>query len=449
MTWLDDSSRDLIASAFDAPAERAWVPASRGLLVAGKRHLIAAEAKSGKSLATLTHALDIVLAGGTVAILDRENGLDESRRRMRDLATSRGIGRGDAAALDVRLIYAEWPAPKMTDVVEALAGCDLVVLDSSRAFLSHFGFDENVSDDVARFMAGVMDPLHRAGVATLVLDNTGHEESRRPRGSSSKLDLFDVVMTMRTLEPFNRTRRGKVLVARERSRIAEVGDSWTMVLGGGQYGSWTPTARQRDAVLEAVLAFVLEHAPVSTVNVRAGVTGKAATVSAALQELADEGEIVRGEDGWRPCPTDGTGRDRPPLFVDRPNPESTPVPRRGLGTKSPPDGTGSTDGGNGDGNLSLSRDREQEDRGSEPTSFSNGSSPSTPEDPNGIVEQTTIDEMIAAVETEVTVDELDATDENLEAHELEHGPPDHLDDWADGDWLAAFPGSSFDEGVER
>ena len=62
----------------------------------------------------------------------------------------------------------------------------LVIFDSSRKFLDHLGLGESSSDDYGQFMDALVDPLMAAGVATLILDNTGHGASRRARGTSSK-----------------------------------------------------------------------------------------------------------------------------------------------------------------------------------------------------------------------------------------------------------------------
>ena len=62
-----------------------YLPASEGMLIRGKRHLIPGPKKSGKSIATLVHCVAMVLAGARVVIFDRENGANEYARRLNDI----------------------------------------------------------------------------------------------------------------------------------------------------------------------------------------------------------------------------------------------------------------------------------------------------------------------------------------------------------------------------
>jgi hypothetical protein len=238
-----------------------FLPASAEMLIRGKRHMIAAPYKEGKSIAALVHVVDMVLAGAEVAILDRENGAQLYAARLRDILEARDLTAEQRSQLWAKLSYYEFPTIRREDEPELVAhfrGQDLVVFDSQRMFLSDLGLKEGDSDDYAEFMAAVVDPLFRAGVATLLLDNTGHTEKTRARGSSSKGDLNEVLFSLKTLIPFDVFRVGEVRLKVERSRFGNVGE-WTMALGGGTYGSFGgggPVQAREDfrAACEAVLA---------------------------------------------------------------------------------------------------------------------------------------------------------------------------------------------------
>jgi KaiC/GvpD/RAD55 family RecA-like ATPase len=58
------------------------VPGADGWLLRGKRYLVVAAAGMGKSLGWLIVAVETVRAGGTVAMVDVENGADEYARRL-------------------------------------------------------------------------------------------------------------------------------------------------------------------------------------------------------------------------------------------------------------------------------------------------------------------------------------------------------------------------------
>jgi AAA domain len=241
---LHRSRFDPIAAIRDGIPPRSWVPGARGLIPAGKRLHVAGERKSGKSLAFgVVTAARIVAAGGTVALLDRENGAEEYARRLRDVLAARQADTSTEDAIRERLRYHAWP---MLDLrwrddpawPEALAGADLVIFDSSRSHLSPLGLKEDGSDDFAAFATALIDPLAQAGIATIVLDNVGHVERDRARGTSSKEDLADVALLMRTLSPFSAERAGRVELRCTASRLGDIGGCWQMSLGGGHFGEW-------------------------------------------------------------------------------------------------------------------------------------------------------------------------------------------------------------------
>ena len=256
---LDSAVIDLVARIREGIPEREWLPASHGLLARGKRHLCSAPAKTGKSLAWLVHAVVIVLGGGSVVILDRENGGDENATRLRDILEAKGAKAEQWQLVREHLTYLQWPVLRMTDpdredyAAWLKQRADLVIFDSSRKFLDHLGLGESSSDDYGAFMDALVDPLFTAGVATLLLDNTGHEERERARGTSSKTDLQDVVLTLEKAEPFDVFTEGAVALKVTHSRLGDSGERWLMKLGGGcprrvlgrpRFG---PAARERPA----------------------------------------------------------------------------------------------------------------------------------------------------------------------------------------------------------
>jgi AAA domain len=78
---LEASRIDLVAMIERGLPPRQMVPGSIWWQ-AGKRHLVAAPSKNGKSLVGLVHGVDVIEAGGRVVIIDRENGAEEYARRL-------------------------------------------------------------------------------------------------------------------------------------------------------------------------------------------------------------------------------------------------------------------------------------------------------------------------------------------------------------------------------
>lgn len=240
-----------------------YLPASDEMLVRGKRHLLAAPAKDGKSLAALVHTVDMVFEGAVVAIFDRENGAQTYARRLQDIILARNLTAEQRAMIQGRLAYHEFPSLRAEDreaLVAYCQQCDLVVFDSQRMFLSELGLKEDVSDDYAQFMDALIDPLFRAGVATLVLDNTGHTDKKRSRGSSAKGDLNELVFSLQKTADFDLFTTGEVKLKVEKTRFGNTGE-WTMKLGGGQYGSWQSNgpAKPRPDFQAAVVAVLMKH----------------------------------------------------------------------------------------------------------------------------------------------------------------------------------------------
>jgi hypothetical protein len=322
---LAEARVDLLAHIEGDVPERAWLPRSDRMLARGARHHVAAPLKSGKSLGFLAHAVDMVTADARVVVLDRENGADEYARRLRDILSDRPESARDA--IRDRLAYYAWPAIKLSDgqqLAEAIGTPDVVILDSTRTFLSALALDENASDDFAKFAAAIVDPLFRAGIATVQLDNTGHGDSGRARGSSSKGDLADVTYTLKTTSAFDHQRRGRLRLVRAHSRFGDVAPAFTMELGAGHFGRFEP--EQSDAVagfrptelMRRVAAVLVEQPGLSKRAIRQAVRGtKNDAKDLALELLVTEGYVRVEQDG-------------PAVrhYIDRPfdDPENAPCP---------------------------------------------------------------------------------------------------------------------------
>jgi AAA domain len=305
---LETARVDLVELIRTGIPEREYV-AGTCFLIRGKRHLFPAPAGDGKSLAALVVAVDVVEAGGTVVILDVENGQDEYARRLEDVLAARDDQEGTLAAACVeRLRYHAFPALRMTwaaeDWASAVAGADLVVFDSSRLVLSGAGLAEDKSDDYATFANGLLVPLSRAGVATVVLDNTGHQERDRARGTKAKDDLNEVVYTVKIGKPFDRDRSGHVRLVRGRTRFPDLPGELHVPLGGGTYGPAVEAEPARDSTgfrptgqMERASRAIERQPGLSKHAVETLVPGKTDYVRLALELLVTEGYVRADSDG--------------------------------------------------------------------------------------------------------------------------------------------------------
>lgn len=299
---LAESRVDLVELIRNGIPERQFVPGCAPWLIAGKRYLVPAAAGVGKSLAALVVGVEVVAHGGTVAILDVENGSEEYAKRLEDILSDREDLADDCAA---RLRYHAWPALKASwqadEWLSALAGTDLVVFDSSRLVLTAMGLGEDSNDDYAQFVNALLIPLARGGVSTLVLDNEGHEGGRA-RGASDKSDLNEVVYVAKVGRPFDRHQSGELHLYRKRTRFSDLPAQLTMTLGGGVYQAPVALNEEtkpfRPTGLMEKASTVIEGTPgLSRKDVLSLVGGKHDYSSAALSLLVSEGYVRTERDG--------------------------------------------------------------------------------------------------------------------------------------------------------
>jgi hypothetical protein len=292
---------DLVGRIAAGIPPREFVPGGGDWLLVGKRYLLVAKAGSGKSLVALVVAVDVVGAGGTVAIVDVENGEDEYARRLDDVLRARGDEGLEDACRD-RLRYYAYPRLSGSwgedEWAAAFEGVDLVVFDSSRLILSAHGLAEDSNDDYASFADSRLVPLSQAGTATLVLDNTGHDQDRA-RGAKAKDDLNEVVYLVKVAERFGRDVSGAVRLARHRDRF-DLPRALKVPLGGGTYGpvavddTATDVEREdfRPTTLMERITEALELDPgLSVTKLREAVPGNTRAKDHALRLLVAEGYV--------------------------------------------------------------------------------------------------------------------------------------------------------------
>lgn len=285
-----------------------YLPASEGMLVRGRRHQITAPKKEGKSLAMLVHWVTMALAGATVAILDRENGADLYARRLEAIIDALGLEDEEREEIAERLLYYEFPRLRTSDadeLVEFFTGADLVVFDSQRMFLTDLGLTENSADDFATFAVSTIDPLFRNGIASAMLDNTGHTDEDRSRGTAAKGDLFEVLLKLKAKKKFDLETEGLVRLTITATRFGNTG-SWDMRIGGGHFEGWRARDREDLAeerahwrptgLMEKVSRFVEAHfEPVSKGTVKAAKLGKTEYVVLAMDALIKGGYLKATE----------------------------------------------------------------------------------------------------------------------------------------------------------
>ena len=283
------------------------------LLYAGGLHSISGPPDAGKTTVALWWLLRHVRAGHTVAFLDEEGGAELTAEKL--------IALGATPEEAERIRYFPFPARTWNpyDVIVLRELLDdfkpgIVLWDSSAAFLSRAGLDENSAADVTRFWSQVLTPIAREhGAAVLVVDHDvkNAEPSRFARGSGAKLAACDVAFKVSIVQAFDRATNGVLHMQVTKDRRGWLHRFWEIGVNTGNGMRLAFTETGEDGLAEPVklspaavkIQAVLTEEPASIATItdrlaaRFGHGLKRETASRSLGELARAGVAERYERG--------------------------------------------------------------------------------------------------------------------------------------------------------
>jgi hypothetical protein len=327
------------------------VPGTNGLLYRGVATSFFAPRGEGKSLAVIVTTLSAAAAGERVAYFDRENGAALTREWVEAILEAHPdwgdpLAEGRWAGRHYPTLDKGWEPEAFG---EALEGFTIVVFDSLREMLAQLEADPDREKDISRFFNLAVTPLVRRGATPVTLDNTGHNEDQRPKGSGTKLDAPPQVYRVATVEQFTPVLSGRVKIECTRSRLGDEGREWTMGLGGGVFEAPTtlseaPDARKarkaregREAFRKAAVAALREKSPLGRDALvkaarKGGAKGRSDALRGTLAELAADpaSGLIATEEGFALTPDPGEmgqGRVTPP---EAPLTRSGVTPLRGV-----------------------------------------------------------------------------------------------------------------------
>lgn len=288
-----------------------------GMLYAGGLHCIAGAPDCGKTTLALYWAVQLLSEGKKVAFFDEEGGPEVVAEKL--------ISLGATISDTENLIYCPFPGKSWDDgdvaaLMEYLTENkpDMVLWDSSAAFLARAGLDENSAPAVTNWWARVLTPLARElGAAVLVIDHDtkSSEQSRYARGSGAKLAALDVQFKVEIKRPFSREQDGLLKFAVTKDRRGYLHREWLVQIGVGSgcitpefmhdseegiFDSWSPAKRKVYGVVncsenpltwEEIQGKILENFPDDREITRE-------TVSRMLNELLREGRVARSGSRW-------------------------------------------------------------------------------------------------------------------------------------------------------
>jgi hypothetical protein len=204
------------------------VPICGDMLYTGAVHTLTGPPDCGKTTLACWWMLTVIREGRSVLFLDEEGGLEIVAEKFQALGARPGE----------RLCYVPFPGSSwghsdITMLAQLMAQRKpaIVMWDSSAAFLSRAGLDENSAQDVTQFYSQVLMPaarLHGAAVVAIDHDTKNSEPSRYARGSGAKLAATDVAYKIAPVAPFSKGQSGsaRLTVTKDRrgwlSRAHEV-----------------------------------------------------------------------------------------------------------------------------------------------------------------------------------------------------------------------------------
>lgn len=284
------------------------------LFYAGKVNALIGESESGKTWVALVAVLAELREGHVVLILDFE---DTARGVVGRL---RALGAGDDELR--RLVYVSPDEPLHDQAARDLEAVTtsfrptLIVVDGVNAAMTLLGLDLNSNTDATRFSLEVLRPLKRTGAAVVTIDHV--TKSKDGRGSyaigaqAKRADIDGASLIVEVVDPFGRgmTGRLRLLVSKDRPGFVRAVSESAKVAGyavlesmsdGSVFATVEPAKadaaerRERGAlemVRQRVVTSVAATDGLNRTQIKNTVTGGAADIAKAVNELVNEGYLA-------------------------------------------------------------------------------------------------------------------------------------------------------------
>jgi hypothetical protein len=290
-TWIN-----LASGEYATPPEP---PCIKGILYAGRRHVISGPPESTKTLVAYMLLLEALRTGEGVAILDFEMGPHAAATLLREL----GATQDELCTIH----YAEpQMAPSKHDLERIIGlGVGYCLLDAAAGAYDVTGLDDNARKDAETFAAKWIRPLWQAGTATIVIDHVVKNADNRGKyaiGSERKTGQADVHLSLEALKPLHRGSTGLVKIHVHKDRpghlqrptafIVELASSpddhhisWEFKKVEHNEGAFRPTV-----LMHRVSEWLqTQDEPATFTKIKDSVTGEDAYIAIAIQHLIDEG----------------------------------------------------------------------------------------------------------------------------------------------------------------
>lgn len=290
-------------------------PTVKGLLYAGRRHVISGPPESTKTLIAYMLLVEALRQDRGICILDFEMGPHAAATLLRE------IGATDDQLQ--RTQYAEPDAPPTTEDIDRIVGLgtQYALIDAAAGAYDATGLDDNARKDVEQFASKWIRPLWQAGVATIVIDHVTKDSATRGKftiGSERKTGQADVHLSLEALKPLHRGGTGlvKINVHKDRPGHLPRPTAYFVDLRSDEQHRITWELREpleatgegefRHTIYMERISRHMEHDPARSYSkneLETDVSGKAEHIRAGLRELLADGyvtvtETSRGHDRY-------------------------------------------------------------------------------------------------------------------------------------------------------
>ena len=206
---------NLASPEFAVPSEP---PAWCDLIYKGKRHALSGPPEAAKTLLALGIALEAIRAGSIVAFIDFESGPAETRRLLEDLGAT-------TDELETILYFEADGPPEGDDLLEKIVkpGAELAIIDAAAGAYDASGLNEMDRGDIEKFAKAWVRPLHRHGVATILIDHVVKNRNNRGAfaiGGERKLGGVDIHLGLSAVTQMSRGTSGLIKVTTHKDRPA-------------------------------------------------------------------------------------------------------------------------------------------------------------------------------------------------------------------------------------
>lgn len=306
--WTPTDLRAVLAGAIPTPTPTILRVGAKALLYPGRSNSLFGESGSGKTWIMLAAVVEVVIAGGTVLIIDYEDTVGGIIDRLRSLGL-------DDETIASRVIYIEgrvgWSPVAQAALSDLVRTVELVCIDSVGEAMAAGGVKGNDDDDVARWFVNFPKWIARRGPAVLLIDHVPKDPNAPTTyaiGSQRKMAAIDgASYRVDPIRVPTRTENGSLSLttAKDRHGHHQKGTQAARVdithQGDGAVGiALTTTATEAldgsgrfipTYVMEQISRFLEANPGANKRAVRDGVKGKAKVLDEALGELITAGHV--------------------------------------------------------------------------------------------------------------------------------------------------------------